>query len=280
MKRIITCVTITVGLALSSVAQLQTPKASPVAKMEQRVGLTDIKIEYSRPGKNNRNVFGEVVPLNEVWRTGANENTKITTSDLLIFGKDTLKAGTYAIFTKPAVDSWELIFYTDVTNWGTPEKWEENKVALRTKAAVTTLPSVVETFTISLDNLENESASLTFTWDKTSVIFPFTLLTTQRSIASIQKVMAGPSASDYYAAGNYYYTNKIDNKQALEWVSKAIQANPSAYYMYRTKAMIQKELGDKKGAIETAKAGLVVAEKINNKTYITLLNTFIAEIQK
>ena len=92
--------------------------------------------------------------------------------------------------------------------------------------------------------------------------------------------MASPSASDYYVAGNYYYTNKIDNKQALEWVSKAIQGNPSAYYMYRTKAMIQKELGDKKGAMETAKAGLVVAEKINNKTYITLLNTFIAEMQK
>jgi hypothetical protein len=92
--------------------------------------------------------------------------------------------------------------------------------------------------------------------------------------------LASPSASDYYVAGNYYFTNKFDTKQALEWVFNANQANPSAYYMYRTKTMIQKELGDKKGAMETAKAGLVVAEKINNKTYITLLNTFIAEMQK
>jgi len=277
MRRSITSIALILCLSLNVGAQLQTPKASPVAKLEQRVGLTDIKIEYSRPSKNSRTVFGEVVPFNEIWRTGANENTKITTSDVVIFGKDTLKSGTYAIFTKPAVDSWELIFYSDVSNWGTPVTWEENKVALRVKAAVTTLPSVVETFTISLDNLENESANLTFTWDKTSVTFPFTLLTAQRSIANIQKAMAGPSSADYYAAGNYYYTNKIDNKQALEWVSKAIQSNPSAYYMYRTKAMIQKELGDKKGAIETAKAGLVVAEKSNNKNYITLLNTFISE---
>lgn len=268
------------GLTISAVAQLQTPKASPLAKLEQRVGLTDIKIEYSRPGKNNRVVFGDVVPFNEVWRTGANENTKITTSDALIFGKDTLKPGTYAIFTKPAADSWELIFYADATNWGTPEKWEDSKVVFRTKAMVTVLPSVVETFTISLDNLENESASLNFTWDKTSVSFPFTLLTAQRTLANIKKVMAGPSAGDYYGAATYYYTNKIDIKQALEWVDKAIAGNPSAFYMYRTKANIQKDLGDKKGAKETAKAGLVLAEKANNKGYIQILTALIEEYSK
>jgi hypothetical protein len=280
MKKTLTSIALILGLTLSAGAQLQTPKASPLAKLEQRVGLTDIKIEYSRPGKNNRTVFGDVVPFNEVWRTGANENTKITTSDALIFGKDTLKPGTYAIFTKPAADSWELIFYADATNWGTPEKWEETKVVLRTKAMVTVLPSVVETFTISLDNLENESASLNFTWDKTTVSFPFSLLTAQRTLANIKKVMAGPSAGDYYGAATYYYTNKIDLKQALEWVDKAIAGNPTAFYMYRTKANIQKELGDKKGAKETAKAGLIVAEKANNKGYIQILTALIEEYSK
>ena len=280
MKKTLMSIAFIAGLTISAVAQLQTPKASPLAKLEQRVGLTDIKIEYSRPGKNNRVVFGDVVPFNEVWRTGANENTKITTSDALIFGKDTLKPGTYAIFTKPAADSWELIFYADATNWGTPEKWEDSKVVFRTKAMVTVLPSVVETFTISLDNLENESASLNFTWDKTSVSFPFTLLTAQRTLANIKKVMAGPSAGDYYGAATYYYTNKIDIKQALEWVDKAIAGNPSAFYMYRTKANIQKDLGDKKGAKETAKAGLVLAEKANNKGYIQILTALIEEYSK
>ncbi len=280
MKKTLTSIALILGLTVSAGAQLQTPKASPVAKMEQRVGLTDIKIEYSRPGKNNRVVFGDVVPFNEVWRTGANENTKITTSDALIFGKDTLKAGTYAIFTKPTTDSWELIFYADVTNWGTPEKWDETKVVLRTKAAVTALPNVVETFTISLDNLENESASLNFSWDKTTVSYPFTLLTAQRTLANIKKVMAGPSAADFYGAATYYYTNKLDLKQALEWVNKAIEVNPTAFYMYRTKANIQKDLGDKKAAKETAKAGLVIAEKANNKGYIQLLTALIEELNK
>jgi hypothetical protein len=198
----------------------------------------------------------------------------------LIFDKDTLKAGTYAIFTKPTTDSWELIFYADVTNWGTPEKWDETKVVLRTKAAVTALPNVVETFTISLDNLENESASLNFSWDKTTVSYPFTLLTAQRTLANIKKVMAGPSAADFYGAATYYYTNKLDLKQALEWVNKAIEVNPTAFYMYRTKANIQKDLGDKKAAKETAKAGLVIAEKANNKGYIQLLTALIEELNK
>ena len=280
MKKTLTSIALILGLTVSAGAQLQTPKASPVAKMEQRVGLTDIKIEYSRPGKNNRVVFGDVVPFNEVWRTGANENTKITTSDALIFGKDTLKAGTYAIFTKPTTDSWELIFYADATNWGTPEKWDETKVVLRAKAAVTAVPNVVETFTISLDNLENESAALTFTWDKTTVSYSFTLLTAQRTLANIKKVMAGPSAADFYGAATYYYTNKLDLKQALEWVNKAIEGNPTAFYMYRTKANIQKDLGDKKAAKETAKAGLVIAEKANNKGYIQLLTALIEELNK
>ena len=232
MKKTLTSIALILGLTVSAGAQLQTPKASPVAKMEQRVGLTDIKIEYSRPGKNNRVVFGDVVPFNEVWRTGANENTKITTSDALIFGKDTLKAGTYAIFTKPTTDSWELIFYADVTNWGTPEKWDETKVVLRAKAAVTALPNVVETFTISLDNLENESASLNFSWDKTTVSYPFTLLTAQRTLANIKKVMAGPSAGDYYGAATYYYTNKIEQESNLKKHHSLIKVLTLYQYQY------------------------------------------------
>lgn len=261
-------------------SQLQTPKASPLGKLEQKVGLTDIKIEYSRPGKNNRTVFGDVVPLNEIWRTGANENTKITTSESLIFGTDTLKAGTYAIYTKPAQEAWEVYFYSESTNWGTPAKWDDTKVALKTKALVSVLPASVETFTISLDNLENESASLSFTWDKTSAVLPFKLATNPKVLANIQKVMAGPTAGDYYAAGNYYFQNKIDNKQALVWVSKASELQPEAYWILRTKGLIQKELGDKKGAIDSFKKSLSAAEKAGNKQYVQMNTTSIAEIEK
>ena len=130
MKQLILFSNLLFGLLCN--AQITAPKASPLAKTEQKVGLTDITIQYSRPGKKDRVVFGDVVPFGEIWRLGANENTKITASDELIFGKDTLKAGTYAIYAKPSTDKWEIFFYTETTNWGTPENWDEKKVALKT----------------------------------------------------------------------------------------------------------------------------------------------------
>ena len=281
MKKTLYTFVLSFVLAMSSIAQLQTPKASPLAKFEQRVGLTDIKVEYSRPSKNERVVFGNVVPFDEIWRTGANENTKFTTSDFLVFGTDTLKAGTYAIYTKPSKDNWEIFFYTETTNWGTPEKWDDAKVALKTKAKVSGLANEVETFSISLENLETTSASLNFTWDKTEAKVNFKIPTDVKVMSNIQKTMAGPSASDYYNAGNYYYAEKKDLKQALTWVSKAIELRgESAYWMVRTKALIQSELGDKKGAIETAKISLAAAEKDGDKHYVNLNKASIDEWSK
>ena len=129
-------------------AQIQMPKASPLGKIEQKVGLADISISYSRPGKKNRIIFGEVVPFDETWRLGANENTKITTSENLIFGSDTLKVGTYGLYAKPSKEMWELYFYTESTNWGMPEKWDDSKVALRLKSNIINLNTIVENLTI------------------------------------------------------------------------------------------------------------------------------------
>ena len=281
MKKILFTIASSVVLTMTSTAQLQTPKASPVSKFEQRVGLTDIKIEYSRPSKNERVVFGNVVPFDEIWRTGANENTKFTTSDFLVFGTDTLKAGTYAIYTKPSKESWEILFYTETTNWGNPEKWDDSKVALKTKAKVNILANELETFSISLENLETNSASLNFTWDKTVASVNFKIPTDAKVMSNIQKTMTGPSASDYYNAGNYYYAEKKDLKQALIWVSKAVELRgESAFWMVRTKALIQAELGDKKGAIETAKLSLAAAEKDGDIYYVNLNKTSIEEWSK
>lgn len=280
MKNILSTLLVSTGITFSLNAQLQIPKASPLAKIEQKVGLTDIKIEYSRPSKNDREIFGKLVPMDEVWRTGANENTKFTISDLLIFGKDTLKAGTYALYTKPGKDAWDIIFYTDATNWGTPDKWDETKVALRAKAKVNNLSSVTETFSISIENLETESASLNFTWDKTTASVSFTVPTKSKVQANIDKVMAGPSANDYYSAANFYLTEKKDLNKALEWINKAVAMRADAYWMLRTKSLIQAELGDKAGAIETAKKSLEGATKDENKGYIDMNNASIEEWSK
>jgi hypothetical protein len=267
-------------LAINLNAQITTPKASPLAKIEQKVGLADITISYSRPGKKDRVVFGDVVPFGEIWRFGANENTKITSSESLIFGKDTLKAGTYAIFTKPTKDSWEVYFYTETTNWGTPEKWDDNKVALKLKTPVTNLNDVVENLTISLDNLQNSGATLQFSWDKTRINLPFALNTKDKVLASIKKTMDGPTANDYHQSATYYFQEKLDLKQALIWSSKAVELRPEAYWMSRLKAQLQAANGDYKGAIETAKISITAAEKDGDQNYVKMNKTSIEEWSK
>lgn len=245
-----------VCISLFTQAQVQTPKASPVAKIEQRAGLTDITISYSRPAVNGRKIFGELIPFGVRWRLGANENTKITTSDVLIFGSDTLQAGTYALFATPNQDSWAIDFYTETTNWGLPEKWETSKVALTVIAKVKKMPMVTENLSISIDNMEFNSAVLSITWDKTQISLPFTLNTKEKVLASIEKVLSASvvTANDYNQAASYYFTEQIDMKKALEWSTKAVEMKGvSAYWMTRLKSQIQAANGDFKGAIETAK---------------------------
>ncbi len=280
MKKILS-VLFLINLGISVNAQMQAPKLSPIATVEQRVGLTDIKIEYSRPSKSNRTVFSEVVPFNEIWRTGANENTKITISDPIIFGKDTLKTGTYAIFTKPTASNWEIIFYSDITNWGTPDEWDETKVVLKVSSPVVVLNDVVETFTIGIDNITTKTANLNFSWDKTRASVPFDVPTDLKMAASIEKVMAGPTASDYHASADFYFKEKKDLKKALEWSTKACELKgDDAFWMLRLKSQIQAELGDYKGAIETAKKSLVAAEKAKYQAYIDMNNASIEEWSK
>ncbi len=256
---------------LGASAQIQAPQPSPFSTVEQKVGLTDVTIEYSRPGMRDREIFGNLVPFGEVWRTGANENTKITFSDDVEIGGKSLKKGTYALFTKPGKDSWEVMFYSDATNWGTPANWEDSKVALTATAEVSELPFAMETFTIFLNDLKNDAAVLSIVWENNVASLPINFPTHSKTLASIEKVMNGPSANDYFAAGTYYHESKIDNKKALEWVNKAIEMQDGApYWMLRRKSLIQADLGMRKEAITTAKLSLAAAEKAGNADYVKM----------
>lgn len=279
MKKVSFIAALFLLLAGTTHAQLA-PRLSPESKVEQKVGLTDISVKYSRPGKRDRVIFGDVVPYGEIWRTGANENTVITFSDPVVFGKDTLKAGTYSLYTKPAKDSWEVIFYSDFSNWGTPEEWNEAKVALRVTTKTIALKDVVETFTIAIETIQSSGATLTLAWDKTQVAVPFTVPTDAKVMANIKKTMAGPTANDYFGAAQYYYENKRETKQALVWVENAINMRPEAYWMVRLKALLLAEAGDKKAAIETAKKALELATKEDNQDYVRMLNKSIEEWSK
>lgn len=268
-------------LSGQSIAQIQTPKASPFAKIEQKVGLADISISYSRPGKKNRIIFGEVVPFGETWRLGANENTKITTNEILIFGSDTLKAGTYGLYARPTKEMWDILFYSESTNWGMPEKWDDAKVVLRLKSSVINLNSVVENLTISIDNLQFDAAILSISWEKTKVEMPFKLDTKSKVIESIKKTMVGPSANDYHQAATFYFQEKIELKLALEYSTKACQMRGAeAYWMTRLKAQLQAENGDFKSATETAKESIVAAEKDGDQNYVRMNKASIEEWSK
>ncbi|MBM3429824.1 MAG: DUF2911 domain-containing protein [Bacteroidetes bacterium] len=267
-------------LSFSMSAQVQTPALSPVSKFEQKVGLTDITIQYSRPGKRDRLIFGDVVPFGEIWRLGANENTKITSSDAIIFGKDTVKAGTYAIYAKPEKDNWTIFLYSETTNWGVPDPWDTKKVVYETKLPVVQLNDVVETLTISIEKIENNGASLVIMWDKSKIALPFTVNTKDKVLASIKKTMEGPSANDYNRSATFYYQEKIDVIKALEWSTKACEMRPEAYWMLRTKALLQAENGDFKGAIATAKKSMELAEKDGDAAYVKMNKTSIEEWSK
>jgi len=258
--------------------QLKTPQASPLSKIEQKVGMTTISIEYSRPSKRGRNVFPDVVKYDEVWRTGANENTKFSTSDILIFDKDTLQAGEYALYTKPMKDSWKIYFYKETTNWGTPEKWEENKVALSITTPSVQLENTVETFTIQFNNLTTKSGHLSLMWDKTAISIPFQLNTVDEVVANINKIMNGPSSRDYYGAANYYFSEGMDLDQALVWMKKAVELEGErAFWMYRKLALIQAKKGAYKEAIESAQVSIEGATKVGNMNYVEMNNISIKE---
>ena len=132
-------------------AQVKTPQASPLAKIDQVVGLTNIQIEYSRPSAKGRTVYGDLVPFGKHWRTGANANTTISFSeDVKILGKD-LKKGKYALYTTPKADSWDVIFYTDTNNWGLPENWDDSKVALKVTVKPETLNKIHNVYTFVMN---------------------------------------------------------------------------------------------------------------------------------
>ena len=140
----------------SSLAQIQTPQSSPKASINQTVGLTEVKIEYSRPAIRGRIIMGDLVPFGEIWRTGANANTIISFSDDVSIGGKPLKAGKYSIFSRPGISMWEVFFYTKYDNWNLPDKWDINNVAAVVEIETQKSNQIKEHFTISIDNLSNQ----------------------------------------------------------------------------------------------------------------------------
>ncbi|RSK40385.1 DUF2911 domain-containing protein [Mangrovimonas spongiae] len=270
MKKLLLLVAL-VAFTINAKAQIETPQPSPASKLEQKVGLTDVTLEYSRPGVRGRTIFGDLVPYGKLWRAGANKNTMVTFSDNVTIGDQTLKAGSYAIFVKPMKGSWEVYFYNDTNNWGAPKDWDDSKVAAKTTVETHDVPFNVETYTIDINQITNNGAALEFIWEKTYAAVPFSVPTEAKVTSAINRVMDGPGANDYYAAAVYYLEEGKDIKQAKKWIDKAISmVDKPQFWQYRKQALIYAEADDKKGAIKAAKKSLEGAQEAGNADYVKM----------
>ena len=262
-------------------AQIKTPQASPRAIVSQMVGLTEVELNYSRPGAKGRPVFGNLVPFGKLWRTGANENTTISFSDDVIIDGKTLKKGKYALYSVPRIESWDIIFYTTTDNWGLPQEFDETKVALRTTVKEEAISKPVESLTINISGLDTSSAYLEIFWENSFVALKFEVPTQKTAIASIEKVLNGPSANDYYSAANFLFQTNTDIAKSLVYVNKSLElSKDKPFWFLRLKSLIQAKQGDKSGAIETAKLSLEAAEEAKNQDYVKMNRDSIAEWSK
>jgi len=270
-----------VGLASFAMGQLSTPAASPSSKVEQTVGLTKINLDYSRPGAKGRQIFGDLVPFGQIWRTGANGSTDISFDKDVTFNGKELKAGSYALYTVPSENLWEVIFHKNTDYWGVGgDSYDKEAEALRFTVASHKNTEFVETFTIDVNNIKNNEANLVLKWADVIVPIPFEVGTRSQVQSDIDKMMAGPSANDYYAAGNFYFQEEIDAEKALEWVSKATELRPEAFWMIRTKSQILASMGKYKDAIATAKVSMKAAEAAGNAQYVSFNEDAIKEWKK
>lgn len=254
-------------------ARIAAPQPSPSSKVEQTVGLTKVTLEYSRPTMRGRKIFGDLVPFDKVWRTGANTNTKISFDTDITIGETTVKAGSYAIYTKPGEKSWEVMLYSATDNWGTPQKWDDTKVVATATVTPEAMPMPIESFTITFDDLTNNSAVLGMLWENTYVGLPFTVPTDAAVMASIAEVMKGnPNDRAYYDAAVYYKSEGKDINQALTWIDKAVEMSkdePKFWYL-RQQSLIHAKAGKTETAIAAAKQSLELAKKAGNADYVKM----------
>ena len=219
------------------------PQPSPNASVMQRVGLTDITVAYSRPAVNKRVIFGDLVPFGELWRTGANKITNITLSTDANLGGQDLKAGTYSLLTVPEADQWTIIFNKNTEMWGTGG-YKQSDDAMRVRVPVGQGP-FTERFTISIENMTDNSADLIFMWSTTKVVVPITLDTDKMVEAGLNKALMDAARTCRSAAEASQKAKDYD--KALMYIDQSIALN-NYWYTNWIKAEILAEKGDKKGA--------------------------------
>lgn len=271
-------------LTIKVSAQVKRPKKSPLQKIEQRVGVTNVQLEYYRPSMNGRVIFGGLEKYNEIWRTGANRNTVITFDKEVEISGNRLEAGSYALYSKPNKEYWEIYLYTDIENWGVPKNWDKTKIALQITVPNVKLNRDIETLTINIDNIKESSASIGIMWERSFVSIPIEFHF-KEVLEKITKTELNRNANDFHIAAVNYYERDYDLEQAKLWMEKAIFIRESpSYWDYKEYSVILSKLKKYNKAIIAAKKSSELAKLKTNDdraiTTISINNSSIEEWEK
>jgi hypothetical protein len=263
---------------------IEFPAASPSCTLKQRVGLTDIEVTYSRPGVKGRTIFGGLVAYGQVWRTGANQATRISFSTPVKFAGADVPAGSYELFSIPGEDKWTVILNKASNQWGAYQ-YNSNSDLVRVPATPVHIPQHIETFAIEFNHVEDESALLELVWDDVVVPIRIDVDVTATLLPKIEARMASPDKKDdgfLFQAATFYYNHDLDLKKALGWVNAALMDDPRiAFEILHLKAQILAKQGDKDGAIAAANLSTEKAKTQDgpNSGFIRMNNDLINSLK-
>jgi hypothetical protein len=241
--------------------KIEFPQPSPSASVKEKVGVTAVSIDYSRPSARERKIFGGLVPYGAVWRTGANAATKITFGTDVKLGGAAVPAGSYALFTIPGEAEWTVILSKVVDGqWGS-YSYDKKDDQARVMVKPIAMAEPMETMTISVQDLHAGKANLVIAWEKTKVPVEIDTDVVAKLKPQIEAAMVGSGEKPYFAAAMFYYENDLDMALAKTWIEAAVKEKPDAVWMVYRKGLILKKAGDKDGAMAAAKQALALASK-------------------
>jgi hypothetical protein len=280
MKKILTSLAI---LAVFAAGAQELPQPSPSTHLEQRVGLTDITLDYSRPSVNGRVIFGDLVPFGSHWRAGANQNTKVTFSKPVTIAGTQVAAGTYSLSMIPNKGAWTVILNTKTDMWGVDGYSQEDDV-LRTEVTPQSIPSV-ETMRLSLENISVSKAEIVLDWSDVRIALPVELNTMELAMANIDAAIAAEPENwrVYRNAANFYNQNNIELAKALTFMEKVIELNPDNWYNYYLYAQVLAKNDRKKEAKKAANKALEMgrADAAKNNApfnYAETIKRFVSDL--
>lgn len=264
------------ALLTAEAQTVKTPAPSPTQTIKQDFGVSTVELIYSRPSLRNRQLFVDLAPYGKVWRTGANNATRLKFADDVTIGGQPLKAGEYALFTIPNQDSWEIIINKGSANWGTDYKQADD--VLRFSVKPMKMDQSMETFTMQFANLKQNSTELHLMWGKTAVAIPISMDVESKVMAQINNVM-NKDNRPYYQAAMYYMENGKDMNQALAWFDKAAESNPAAYWIHHQRANALAKVGKKQEAKAAAQKSMDLAREQKNDDYVRLNEKLLMDLK-